>query len=54
MQSIIQAAGDKLANSIYDNMSKEQVVNVLEQVQWERDIAIEQLRNDYNVGFVYI
>lgn len=51
MQSIIQVAGDKLVDSIYDNMSKEQVINVLEQVQWERDIAIGQLRDDYNVDF---
>ena len=32
-----------MGNNIYDNMSKEQIINVLEQVQWERDVAIEQL-----------
>ena len=38
-------------NDIYDNMSKEQIINILEQVRWERDIAIEQLQNDFGVGF---
>lgn len=40
-----------MSNSIYDNMSKEQLIGILEQVRWERDIAIERLRNDYGVGF---
>ena len=38
-----------MGNNIYDNMSKEQIINVLEQVQWERDVAIEQLQNHFGV-----
>lgn len=40
-----------MSNDIYDKMSKEQLIGVLEQVRWERDIAIGQLREDYGVGF---
>lgn len=42
---------NQMFNNIYNDMSKEQIINVLEQVRRERDIAIEQLQNDYGVGF---
>ena len=41
-----------MGNNIYDNMSKEQIINVLEQVQWERDAAIKQLQNGYGMKTV--
>lgn len=48
----MKAVGNKMGNNIYDNMSKEQIVNVLEQIQWERDVAIEQLQNGYGMKTV--
>lgn len=47
----MKAVGNKMGNNIYDNMSKEQIINVLEQIRWERDAAIKQLQNDFGVGF---
>lgn len=32
-------------------MNKNEIDEVLKQVMWERDVAIEQPRNDYGVGF---
>ena len=47
----MKAVGNKMGNNIYDNMSKEQIINVLEQIRWERDAAIKQLQNHFGVGF---
>lgn len=51
MQFITKVAGNKMNDNIYKNMSKKQIIDILEQVRWERDTAIDQLRNDYEVSF---
>ena len=48
----MKAVGNKMGNNIYDNMSKEQIINVLEQIRWERDVAIKQLQNGYGMKTV--
>lgn len=48
----MKAVGNKMGNNIYDNMSKEQIINVLEQIRCERDAAIKQLQNGYGMKTV--